>query len=94
MKFLQLLKRSRLLVDRKVALGRTKTCLSLLLFSLLSSYGIKAQNVVTGKVTFAGNALRDVSVQVKNTSVGTTTDESGNYQIKVPSGGKIGRAHV
>ena len=94
MKFLQLLKRSRLLVDRKVALGRTKTCLSLLLFSLLSSYGIKAQNVVTGKVTFAGNALRDVSVQVKNTSVGTTTDESGNYQIKVPSGGTLVFSYV
>ena len=49
-----------------------------------------AQKTVTGKVTDAnGQALGNVSVIVKGTTVGTSTDDAGNYSIQVPATGKI-----
>jgi TonB-linked SusC/RagA family outer membrane protein len=46
-----------------------------------------AQKQVTGTVTDSvGNRLSNVSVQVRNTKVGTTTNESGAFTIQVPAG--------
>ncbi|MBC7408520.1 MAG: carboxypeptidase-like regulatory domain-containing protein, partial [Arcicella sp.] len=44
---------------------------------------------VTGKVTAAedGSGLPGVSVQVKGSNKGTTTDATGNYSISVPDKG-------
>lgn len=43
-----------------------------------------AQQTISGKVTDdKGNALAGVSVTVKGTSTGTTTDANGNYSIRV-----------
>ena len=41
----------------------------------------------SGKVTsdFDGNPLQGVSVEVKGTSTGTTTDAAGNFTIQVPN---------
>lgn len=40
---------------------------------------------IRGKVTGEGNApLAGASVQVKNTTIGTTTDNSGNFSLTVP----------
>ncbi len=42
---------------------------------------------VTGKVTdFTGAGLPGVSVMVKGTTIGTSTDGDGVYKLKVPSG--------
>jgi len=48
-----------------------------------------AQRTVTGKVTDDnGNPLANVSVQVRGTTVGTTTNADGNYSLTVPANGK------
>lgn len=46
--------------------------------------------IVTGKVTTAedGSGLPGVSVQVKGTNLGTTTDGSGNYTLSIPNANK------
>ncbi len=52
-------------------------------------YTINA-NIVSGKVTDArGNPLSGVSIAVKGSSVGTSTDISGNYSINVPDNGTL-----
>ncbi|KAA5546718.1 DUF5686 and carboxypeptidase-like regulatory domain-containing protein [Adhaeribacter rhizoryzae] len=54
----------------------------LLSFTVVSAL---AQNRISGKVTDArtGEALPFVSVYIKNTTTGTTTDENGAYNIKL-----------
>ncbi|MEP7229690.1 MAG: SusC/RagA family TonB-linked outer membrane protein [Ginsengibacter sp.] len=52
-------------------------------------YAINA-NIVSGKVTDArGNPLSGVSIAVEGSSVGTSTDISGNYSINVPDNGTL-----
>jgi TonB-linked SusC/RagA family outer membrane protein len=47
-------------------------------------------NVVTGKVTDSkDNPLVGVSISVKGTKIGTSTDKSGNYQIDVAPNGTL-----
>ena len=64
-----------------------------LLFSLLLFLGcslsmIAQERRITGKVVSAadGSPLPGVSVQVKGTGKGASTDASGNYVINIPSG--------
>lgn len=45
---------------------------------------------ISGNVTDAnGNPLVGVTVRVKSTSIGTTTDDNGNYSIRVPEGNTV-----
>jgi TonB-linked SusC/RagA family outer membrane protein len=61
-----------------------------LLVSMAFAFGAHAQKTVTGKVTDAdGKPVPNVSVVVKGTSSGTTTDAGGNYSIQVPANGKV-----
>lgn len=65
----------------------TKKLLSLtVVLILLCAYGAEAQTTVNGVVTDAssGVPLPGVSVIVKNTTKGTTTDFDGNYSIELP----------
>ena len=64
--------------------------LTLLLMGLTLIVGqALAQRTVTGRVTDdKGAPLPNVSVQVKGTATGTTTDATGNYSISVPANGK------
>jgi len=57
----------------------------LFLFLAISSAAFAQQaNVIRGKVTDATNApLPGVSVRIKNTSAGTSTDGKGNFQLSV-----------
>jgi TonB-dependent starch-binding outer membrane protein SusC len=57
-----------------------------LLLLFLQSYA--QEKVVTGKVTSAedGTAAPGVSVIVKGTTVGTSTDNDGNYTLSLPTG--------
>ena len=53
---------------------------------LFASVVIFAQQKVTGKVTDAdtNSGLPEVSIQVKGTTIGATTDFDGNYSITIP----------
>ena len=66
----------------------------IILFSLsmLFAYATNgyAQNMVRGVVTdVTGDPLPGVSVVVKGTTTGTTTDIDGRYSINVPSTGTL-----
>lgn len=70
---------------RKILLGSW-------LLSLLFCMPVLAQDVaVSGRVTSSddGSTLPGVSVQVKGTTRGTTTDADGNYRINAPSSGRL-----
>ena len=60
---------------------------SMLVFLAFIGYSVLAQEVqITGKVTNAddGSVLPGVSVVVKGTTTGTTTNVDGTYSISVP----------
>ncbi|MDB5241230.1 MAG: TonB-dependent receptor plug [Spirosoma sp.] len=62
------------------------------LLMLLFCLPALAQDVtVSGRVTSSddGSALPGVSVQVKGTTRGTTTDANGNYSVSVPVNGRL-----
>lgn len=69
-----------------------KKLLTIFLVMMTCCVGIYAQDrKVTGKVTAAedGSGLPGVSVQLKGSTKGTTTDANGNYSLPVSSGGTI-----
>ncbi|MBY0427205.1 MAG: SusC/RagA family TonB-linked outer membrane protein [Cytophagales bacterium] len=55
------------------------------------SHWVSAQKTISGKVTDASNgeALPGVSVVVKGTTIGTSTDDKGKYTLEVPSDSSI-----
>ncbi|GGD80427.1 SusC/RagA family TonB-linked outer membrane protein [Emticicia aquatilis] len=59
----------------------------LALLCLISSYANAADITITGKVSDAekGEGLPGVSITIKGTSRGATTDGKGDYSIKVPN---------
>ncbi len=72
--------------------GRITRRLQLMfVFSLLVCLQVAAQEKgVTGRVTTqAGEVLSGVSVTVKGTNIGTTTDAQGNYSISVPNSNSV-----
>lgn len=61
-----------------------------LLVSMAFTLGALAQKTVSGKVTDAdGKPISNVSVLVKGTTTGTTTDANGTYSLQVPANGKV-----
>lgn len=69
--------------------------LFLLLMVLASTASSYAQNVVNGVVTDASdNPLPGVSVVVKGTSTGTTTNIDGKYNLTVPQNGTLVFAYM
>lgn len=68
----------------------TRTYLFLLLMVLASTASSYAQNVVKGVVMdIADNPLPGVSVVVKGSTIGTTTDLDGRYSINAPKNGTL-----
>ncbi len=61
---------------------------NLVTYSVLNDYKLPYaidDNIVTGKVTDdKSNPLAGVSITVKGTNTGTSTDKSGNYTISIP----------
>lgn len=56
-----------------------------ILFLLTLPFSVLAQQTITGSVKDTrGEPLTGVSVNVKNTNIGTTTDKDGNYSILFP----------
>jgi TonB-linked SusC/RagA family outer membrane protein len=69
-----------------------KILLASWLLVLLSSVSLWAQDVtVSGRVTSSddGTTLPGVSVQIKGTTRGTTTDANGRYQVSVPANSRL-----
>jgi len=65
-----------------------KASLLMLTLALLISQVFAQNRQITGKVVDRnGEALIGVSVLVKGTTAGTSTDAEGNYRINVPTGG-------
>lgn len=66
--------------EQKIS-GSWKLAYLLMMMLFLSSF-VKAQVSISGKVTAAGNdAVANVSVVIRNTSYGATTDANGTYSI-------------
>lgn len=66
--------------------GVSLVLIMLFYFPLIS----QAQTVITGTVRDSGNEpMPGVNILVKETSTGTTTDNTGNYSIEVPAGNSI-----
>lgn len=66
----------------------------MLLVAMMVAFGLQmhAQNVsLTGKVTDAsdGFSMPGVTIAVKNSTMGTTTDFDGNYTLGVPAGATV-----
>ena len=65
-------------------------------FALLFSISLFAQRTITGRVT-SGNdnqPMQGVSVTIKGTTVGTTTDANGNFSISAPTGAVLAFSSV
>lgn len=56
----------------------------LLLFIAIAQIGFAQSQVITGKVTSAGEGVIGATVQVKGSTVGVITDMDGNYSLTVP----------
>src|SRR4051794_13627855 len=76
-------------MNRHVRKGRWRVrifALGLIAILLITAYGVRAQTgttTITGKVTGEGNApMPGVSVQVKGTTRGVTTDAQGDFSIQ------------
>ncbi len=58
----------------------------LILFALVMPTALFAQVVISGTVVDQGNApLPGVSVQLRNSNLGTTTDATGKFTLSIPS---------
>lgn len=65
-----------------------------LLGFILLSFSAHAQTTVSGKVRSGDSALAGVSVMVKGTTSGTTTDADGRFSINTPSNATLIFSHV
>ena len=75
-------------VRRKSSFQVARIYLFLLLMVLVSTASSYAQNLIKGVVVDAADIpLPGVSVLVKGTTTGTTTDLDGRYSINVPKNG-------
>jgi len=67
-----------------------KLLLQIFMFLLLCGTAWAQTRVVTGKVVAKnGDALTGVSIGIKGTSTGTSTDVNGNFKLNVPATGNV-----
>lgn len=75
---------------KKKRMDLSNRCLLLICMICLWTFPTWAQTTVTGTVNDGtGNALPGVTVQLKGTTVATTTSGNGTFQINAPSTGTI-----
>ena len=75
---------------KKKRMDLSNRCLLLICMICLWTFPTWAQTTVTGTVNDGtGNALPGVTVQLKGTTVATTTSDNGTFQINAPSTGTI-----
>lgn len=77
---------------RKINASRSRA-LSILLLVIMGifSSGVYGQKLVSGRVTDASDQspMPGVTVLVKGSTLGTTTDFEGNFQLNVPDEGSM-----
>jgi TonB-linked SusC/RagA family outer membrane protein len=76
-------------MKKKKISTKTFRLLSLMLFMQLCCFAAIAQVSVSGKVSSkGGTGISDITVQLRNTGIGTVTDASGNFTLtgNIPSG--------
>jgi TonB-linked SusC/RagA family outer membrane protein len=74
--------------------SRLKKVLGVLLLSGLCSFSTYAQKTITGRVSSGDTALIGVTVELKNSNIGTETDVNGRYSISAPANGTLVFSHV
>ncbi len=67
---------------------------SLLLLAFLFTFSAFSQKTITGRVTSGDSAISSVTVQVKNSKLGTETDANGEYSISAAANGTLIFSHV
>src|SRR6187401_2750147 len=68
---------------------RIGSILALLMLIMYSSVAIAQSNVINGRVrTGSSVSLGKLSVIIKGTQIGTTTDDAGNFALNVPTNTK------
>ena len=67
---------------------------SFIIIALLFSSSAIAQGIVSGKVTSGDSALAGVTVQVKGSSVASSTDVEGKFQVTAASNATLVFSHV
>lgn len=75
--------------------GRQVTS-AILVFIFLNVFSINlfAQQSVTGRVTSGDSSLADVTVQVKGTTTGTSTNAEGKFSINAPANATLVFSHI
>ncbi len=74
----------------KSMIGKLQGMLVALSMLIVCSFTVAAQNQVSGTVTDeSGDPLAGVTILVKGSSVGTSTNIDGEYAINVPEGGVL-----
>ena len=74
--------------------SHAKKVLSLFLLAFLLSFSAFSQKTITGRVTSGDSAVVSVTVQVKNSKLGTETDANGQYSISAPANATLIFTHV
>jgi TonB-dependent starch-binding outer membrane protein SusC len=74
----------------------SKKFIPMLVFAMMVSSSIFAQQTVSGKVSDSENTegLPGVSILVKNTTSGTSSDANGNFKLAVPNGATLVVSYV
>ncbi|MFD2286216.1 TonB-dependent receptor plug domain-containing protein [Pedobacter petrophilus] len=73
-------------MKKKLKLGKVlRLCFTLSLLSFLCCQIAYSQGRISGSVSDKSGILTGVSVQVKGTSLSTTTDQNGSFSISVPN---------
>ena len=55
---------------------------------IIMGFFMNAQIIISGKVNFKNKGVKDISVTLKDTYDGATTDENGNFSFQTSEKGK------
>jgi Ca-activated chloride channel family protein len=74
------------IIEKKTSMGKFIITFAMVVYAFLGMYEVKQDHKITGTITDVENSspLPGVNVLVKGTSIGTTSDAKGNYEIILP----------
>ena len=74
--------------------SHVKKVLAIFSLAAVFSFSAHAQKTITGRVSSGDTALTAVTVELKNSNIGTETDANGRYTISAPANGTLVFSHV
>jgi TonB-linked SusC/RagA family outer membrane protein len=74
--------------------SHVKKILAIFSLAAVFSFSAHAQKTITGRVSSGDTALTAVTVELKNSNIGTETDANGRYTISAPANGTLVFSHV